>query len=206
MSHQGSGLVCLLTICLGAAGCGSGSETTSGTAVPVAQKKSPDSQAPASAPAHWLPPEPWVYNHWLPYDEGRLHALLGITRDQLSVQLRDDHRTLAQLAARRGRKDPVALAWALVAPQRTAVGPARAAELQRRALATLTQGHLAQHLFFHSLHQFAIPSAAPDIFGLPDAEFRALRRDELSPMAIGRLHGRSPGRVQGRRSRCCASA
>ncbi len=197
MSHRGPGLACVLTICLGAVGCGSGSATTSGTAVPVAQKKSPDSQAPASAPAHWLPPEPWVYNHWLPYDEGRLYTLLDITRDQLSMQLRDDHRTLAQLAARRGRRDPVALARALVAPQRQAVGPARAAELQRRALATLTQGHLAQHLFFHSLHQFAIPSAAPDIFGLPDAEFRVLRRDELSPMAIGRLHGRSPGRVQG---------
>ncbi len=68
--------------------------------------------------------------------------------------------------------------------------------LQARALATITQGHLAQHLFFHSLHQFAIPSEAPDIFGVTDVQFRALRRAELSPLAIARLHGRSPGQVE----------
>ena len=42
----------------------------------------------------------------------------------------------------------------------------------------------------------AIPSAAPDIFGVTDARFRELRRTELSPLAIGRLHGRLPGEVQ----------
>src|SRR5215204_2829798 len=60
--------------------------------------RSADSDAPASAPAHWLPPEAWVYNHWLPYDETRLYRLLGITRVGLWEQLRDDRRTLAQLA------------------------------------------------------------------------------------------------------------
>ncbi|MBI5106784.1 MAG: hypothetical protein HZB46_17680, partial [Solirubrobacterales bacterium] len=34
---------------------------------------SPDDLAPDEAPAHWLPPEPWVYNHWVPYDERRLY-------------------------------------------------------------------------------------------------------------------------------------
>ena len=75
-------------------------------AAPCAAKKivthSPDSLAPKNAPAHWLPPEAWVYNHWLPYDEGRLYRVLHITRAQLWQQLRDDRRTLAQLAARRG--------------------------------------------------------------------------------------------------------
>lgn len=62
---------------------------------------------------------------------------------------------------------------------------------------TLTQGHLAQHLFFHSRHQFAIPSRAPAIFGLSDAAFRDVRRTlELSPLTIARLHGRSPARVE----------
>ena len=62
---------------------------------------------------------------------------------------------------------------------------------------TITQGHLAQHLFFHSLHQFAIPSRAPQIFGLSDAAFRDVRRTlELSPLTIARLHGRSPARVE----------
>jgi Tol biopolymer transport system component len=161
----------------------------------AAAPHSPDDLAPPDAPAHWLPPEPWIYNHWLPYDEARLYRVLHITRDGLWQQLRDDHRTLAGLAARHGWPDPRRLAVRLVASRR--VGPARRAELERRAVRTITQGHLAQHLFFHSLHQFAIPSAAPDIFGVTDAAFRALRRQELSPLAIGRVHGRSPGRIEG---------
>ncbi|MCW3040119.1 MAG: hypothetical protein JWM31_2024 [Solirubrobacterales bacterium] len=160
-------------------------------------KKSPDSAAPATAPAHWLPPEPWVYNHWLPYDEARLYRVLGITRPELWAQLRDDHRTLAGLAAQHGYPDPARLAAVLVAPRAGALGPAGTREMTRRAVLSITQGHLAQHLFFHSLHQFAIPSAAPDIFGVTDVSFRALRRHELSPLAIGRLQGRSPSRVEG---------
>src|SRR3954449_5454450 len=111
--------------------------------------RSADSGAPAHAPAHWLPPEAWVYNHWLPYDETRLYRLLGITRVGLWEQLRDDRRTLAQLAARHGWPDARRLAAALVAPEAGRVGPARLGVLRRRALRTVTQGHLAQHLFFH---------------------------------------------------------
>jgi Tol biopolymer transport system component len=88
-----------------------------------------------------------------------------------------------------------------VAPWRRRVSAARLATLRDRASRTLTQGHLAQHVFFHSLHQFAIPSEAPAIFGVSDVEFRALRREELSPLQIGLLHGRSPARVQ---ERCAA--
>src|SRR3954447_7216548 len=110
--------------------------------------RSPDSDAPAHAPAHWLPPQAWVYNHWLPYDEARLYRLLGITRVGLWAQLRDDRRTLAELAARHGWRDPRRLAAALAARGRERVGARRAAELEARALRTITQGHLAQHLFF----------------------------------------------------------
>ena len=81
-----------------------------------AAAKSNDSLAPPDAPPHWLPPEAWVYNHWIPYDEGRLYALLHITREQLWQQLRDDHRNIAQLAARHGWRDPGRLADALIAP------------------------------------------------------------------------------------------
>ena len=162
----------------------------------AAAAKSNDSLAPPDAPPHWLPPEAWVYNHWIPYDEGRLYALLHITREQLWQQLRDDHRNVAQLAARHGWRDPGRLADALVAPWRGQVSAARVAVLRGRALRTITQGHLAQHLFFHSLHQFAIPSRAPQIFGLSDAAFRDVRRTlELSQLTIARLHGRSPARV-----------
>jgi Tol biopolymer transport system component/plastocyanin len=163
----------------------------------AAAAKSNDSLAPPDAPPHWLPPEAWVYNHWIPYDEGRLYALLHITREQLWQQLRDDHRNIAQLAARHGWRDPGRLADALVASWRGRVTAARLAILRGRAVRTITQGHLSQHLFFHSLHQFAIPSRAPRIFGMSDQGFRDVRRTlELSPLTIARLHGRSPARVE----------
>jgi Tol biopolymer transport system component/plastocyanin len=166
------------------------------TATAPVKKASFDSEAPVTAPAHWLPPEDWVYNHWLPYDEDRLYELLGTTRGEIWRQLRDDRHNLAQLAARRGWPDPAKLAAALVAPRAGAVPPATLAALRSRAQRTITQGHLSQHLLFHSLHQFAIPSEAPEIFGVTDIAFRQLRRAEQSPLEIGRLHGRSPSRIQ----------
>jgi Tol biopolymer transport system component len=162
----------------------------------AARSGSFDSLAPPHAPPHWLPPEDWVYNHWLPYDEGRLYALLRVTRGDIWRQLRDDRHNLAELARAHGWPDPRRLAAALVAPRRAEVLPAMLAVLRSRAVRTVTQGHLAQHLFFHSLHQFAIPSEAPEIFGVTDAEFRALRRGEQSPLDIGRVHGRSPSEIQ----------
>src|SRR3954453_3537031 len=182
-----------------AAGCGGHkrpAQPADATAGKPIVTKSSDSDAPANAPAHWLPPEAWVYNHWLPYDEARLYTMLGITSVGLWEQLRDDHRTLAQLAARHGWPDPRRLAAALTASEAATVGAARAEVLEERALRTITQGHLAQHLFFHSLHQFGIASEAPAIFGVDDMEFRRLRRAELSPLAVARLHGRSPGQVE----------
>ena len=170
-------------------------EPAAPAATPV-KKASFDSEAPVTAPAHWLPPEDWVYNHWLPYDEGRLYALLGVSRGAIWRQLRDDRHNLAQLAARHGWPDPGKLADALVAPRAADVPAPTLAVLRTRALRTITQGHMAQHLLFHSLHQFAVPSEAPAIFGVTDAQFRALRRAEQSPLEIGRLHGRSPARIQ----------
>jgi Tol biopolymer transport system component/plastocyanin len=164
-------------------------------ATATAQAKSTDSEAPPNAPPHWLPPEDWVYNHWLPYDEGRLYALLHVDRGDIWRQQRDDRHNIAELARRRGWPDPARLAAALIAPRERSLSARRVRELRRTALRTLTQGHLAQHVFFHSLHQFAIPSEAPSIFGVSDAEFRVLRRGEQSPLEIGRLHGRSPGRI-----------
>ena len=177
---------------------GQGSESGDREPAIAVEKASFDSEAPVTAPAHWLPPEDWVYNHWLPYDEGRLYALLGVSRGAIWRQLRDDRHNLAQLAARHGWPNPHKLAAALVAPRKGSVAPATFAVLRSRALRTITQGHLSQHLLFHSLHQFSIPSEAPEIFGVTDAQFRALRRGEQSPLEIGRLHGRSPARVQAR--------
>ncbi len=191
-------LVLALTLVPGSALRGSGDGDRDGDTVAAAPvtPASFDSEAPVTAPAHWLPPEDWVYNHWLPYDEGRLYALLGTTRGEIWRQLRDDRHNLAELAARRGWPDPAKLATALVAPRAGQVTPAVLAGLRSRAQRTITQGHLSQHLLFHSLHQFAIPSEAPAIFGVTDIAFRRLRRAEQSPLEIGRLHGRSPSRIQ----------
>src|SRR3954447_4957225 len=108
-----------------AAGCGGHkrpAQPSDATAGKPILTKSSDSDAPANAPAPWLPPEAGVYNHCPPYDETRLYTLLGITRVGLWEQLRDDHRTLAQLAARHGWPDPRKLA---AAPRPPPAAPAR---------------------------------------------------------------------------------
>jgi Tol biopolymer transport system component len=76
------------------------------------------------------------------------------------------------------------------------VSAARLRLLRSRALRTLTQGHMAQHMFFHSLHQFAVPGRARHIFGVSKERYLALRRSELSPIQIGMLYGHSPAQVQ----------
>lgn len=161
------------------------------------QTASLDSDAPPGAPPHWLPGEPWVMQHWLPYDERRLYKLLGVSRGDIWRLLRDDTRSIAQLAQSRGW-DPKELARALVAPWRGQLrDPKRLALLESRALRTLTQGHLSQHMFFHSLHQNAIPDNAPAIFGTTSREeFQQLRRSELSPLQICRLNGFSRAHAQ----------
>jgi Tol biopolymer transport system component len=160
------------------------------------QTKSLDSEAPAGSPPHWLPNETWVMQHWLPYDETRLYSLLGVTRGDIWRWLRDDTRNLAGLAAQRGW-DAHDLARELVNPWAGKTRePGRMALLESRALRTLTQGHLSQHMFFHSLHQDAIPDAAPAIFGTSTTRFRYLRRSELSPLMICRLNGRSRAHAQ----------
>lgn len=124
----------------------------SASAALVAPSAARDSEAPPHASHRWFPCEGWVMFHWLPYDEARLYRLLGIDRSRLRSWLRDDRRhTIAQLARRRGIA-PEELALRLVRPWRDEVSPGRFRLLRRRALRTLTQGHLAQHIFFHPLH------------------------------------------------------
>jgi WD40-like Beta Propeller Repeat len=148
-----------------------------------------DSDAPPGALPHWLPTEDWVYQHWLPFDEGRLYRLLRADRGAIWRHLRDDAaHDLEQLARRRGYR-PRQLARLLVAPR------GGNATLERRALRVITQGHLSQHIIFHSLHQTAVPRRSRWIFGTRNARFLALRRAEASPLQIGRLHGRTTAQM-----------
>ena len=149
-----------------------------------------DSLAPRGAPKYWLPNEQWVNLLWLPYDEGRLYSLLGRDRGFVFRWVRDE-KTLAELGARRGWSSD-RLADALVAPRRATLDPRSFAMVRERAERTLTQGHLAQHLLFHALHQTAVPARAHEIFGTRTREqFLRLRRAELSPLNIGELNGRT---------------
>lgn len=156
-----------------------------------------DSLAPKGALPHWLPTEQWVYEHWLPFDEGRLYRLLEADRGEIWRHLRDDAaHDLAELGRARGWT-PERLAGALVAPRRGKVSAARLRTLRTRAFRVLTQGHLSQHILFHSLHQRTIPLGATRLFGTASVEeYLQLRRAELSPLQIGRQHGRTRAQMQ----------
>lgn len=79
------------------------------------------------------------------------------------------------------------------------MSPAKRNVLQARALRTLTQGHLSQHLIFHTLHQDAGPRQSSAIFGVASTkEFQRIRKLDLSPLRIGRLHGRTRAQMQTR--------
>lgn len=156
-----------------------------------------DSLAPKGALPHWLPTKQWVYEHWLPFDEGRLYRLLRADRGEIWRHLRDDAaHDLEELGRRRGWS-PERLAAALVAPKADQVSAARLRTLRSRAFRVLTQGHMSQHILFHSLHQRTIPLGAPRLFGTASVEeYLQLRRAELSPLQIGRQHGRTRAQMQ----------
>jgi Tol biopolymer transport system component len=140
---------------------------------------------------HWIPNDDWVYEHWLPYDETRLYRLLRIDRGAMWRHLRDDAaHDLKQLAARRGMS-AAELADRVMAPRRKGISAARFATLRSRAFRIITQGHLSQHIHFHSLHQRTIQRNARSIFGVSPTRFRDLRVEEHSPVEIGRMNGRS---------------
>lgn len=154
-----------------------------------------DSDAPAGAGHRWLPCEDWVMYHWLPYDERVLLRALKTDRGGLRRWLRNDRaHTIAQIARRRGI-EPRDLADRLVAGWAPDVSGAWGDELRDRALRTLTQGHLAQHLFFHRFHHPGIALRARSIFGVRALEFRRLRLTGHAPARIGRSHRRSRGTV-----------
>ncbi|MEA2480138.1 MAG: hypothetical protein QOJ07_2060 [Thermoleophilaceae bacterium] len=152
-------------------------------AVAAAPAHAHDSESPPGAPHNWLPREPWVMEHWLPYDESRLEALLHTDTPGLLHWLANDHHTLRQLARKRG-VDPRTLAARLVAPRRGDVSPATYRVLLSRAGRTLTQGHLAQHVLFHAFHGPDVKHDAEHVFGVSRTRFVALRQRGLSPVQI----------------------
>lgn len=149
-----------------------------------------DPGAPPGAPHSWLPPDAWVLEHWLPYDETRLYRLVGTSREEVRRVLSDDHTPLSVLAERRGMSART-LARRLVEPWRGRVSRARYGTLYRRTKATFTHPHLARHMYFHLFHQPSIHRASRQIFGVSPKELSRLRREGLNRLEIGTRHGRS---------------
>lgn len=189
--------LCALTLaCLLAPPAAARAAGEEGLPVPVAGRAA-DSDAPPGSAPHWLPPDTWVHMHWIPFDEARLHRLLRTDRHELWAWLRHDVQTIAGLAAQRGWRDPKRLAAALVAPRAGAISPAKLRALRARALRILVQGHLSQHVLLHMLHQEVGPHHARALFGVRNTKaFQALRRADLSPLRIGRAHGRTRAQTQ----------
>jgi hypothetical protein len=156
-----------------------------------------DSHAPRGARLDWLPSSEWVMSSWVPFDEARMERLLGTDHDEL-VRWLDDHRSLAQLARAHGVAGSAdALARRLVAPRLAHVPRRMRPVLVARSRDMLTQPHLSRHVLFHVFHTPAIAQAAPGVFGVSPARFRALRDSGRRPVDIGAAGGRSPAHVKG---------
>src|SRR3954463_13227806 len=154
-----------------------------------------DSHAPHGARGDWLPSDEWVMSQWLPYDEATLDHLLRTDRDGLAAWL-DARRPLGQLARRRGFHDTRALAHRLVAARGGHLSAARRRTLERRALDTLTQAHLARHVLFHIYHTPALTTAAHRVLGVSSARYKQLRNRGLSPRRIAAAGHRSEARLR----------
>lgn len=156
-----------------------------------------DSHAPPGAAHRWLPDEDWVMSHWVPFDEARLYDELGVGEPRVFDWLLNDHRTIADLAGRRGVRLH-GLAGRLLANRRPHVTDRQYRILLRRANDLLTQGHLAQHTLFHLYHGtgMAGPKELQSWFGVSLSEWRRLRLDRLTPNQIARRHDRDPAHVR----------
>lgn len=178
MRRFGAVVVLVATLCVGPS-----ARSQVGTAAQ-------DSLAPPGAKPRWLPCEDWVMFHWLPYDEEQLLGLLGTDREGVERWLSNDRaHTLEQLVRRRGLTVQAA-AGRLVGSWRGVVSVRRYRELRERARRTLTQGHLAQHLFSHFAHYPAVAMAARRVFGLSPLRYNRLRVAGHTPAEIGRRTGR----------------
>jgi hypothetical protein len=149
-----------------------------------------DSLTPRGADHRWLPAERWVEKHWMPFDEADLYRELRVDTAAVFAWLYDDHRTLAQLARRRG-VDPSALVKRLMEPRRSSLSANEYRVLRARTKRMLTQGHLAQHVLFHIFHGAHLDHVE-HLFGVSLRVYRRLRdRERLSRYEIAERGGRT---------------
>jgi hypothetical protein len=150
-----------------------------------------DSDAPPGAPHAWLPEVPWVMQHWVPFDEARLHEALGIDNLTLERWLRNDHHTIGELALKRTGARVPALTEYLIEPWKGHVSPEQLEVLRRHTRSMLTQGHLAQHVLYHYFHGTTALEHTRAIFGVSRRTFQVLRAHGRTPLQIGRIGGKT---------------
>jgi hypothetical protein len=161
----------------------------------AAPARAADSLAPPGAPRNWLPNEDWVQEHWLPYDQNTLFQILGVNLEQVREYFASGKNdpavpTLAALAQSRGLSVP-ALANELVAAWHPQVSSQQYAVLVDRATRTLTQGHLMQHMLFHTFHDKALFQASPEVFGVSPHDLNVYHTEGLTHVEVGVQHGRT---------------
>ena len=155
-----------------------------------------DPLAPEGADPRWLPCEDWVMYHWIPYDESHLFSMLAMDRAAVERWLEDDDvHSLAQLVRRRGL-DPAEVAQDLVSAWAGQASEQQRLVLVDRASRTLTEGHLAQHVFFHFAHYPAVALRARTVFGIAPLRYQRFRLAGWTPSEIARQHGRTAARVR----------
>jgi hypothetical protein len=156
-----------------------------------------DSLAPKGLDDHsWLPHAHWVGKHWMPYDESRFREIVGVGTPEIYDWLTDDHRTLAQLARRHG-VNPGTLAKRLLEQRRGEVSSRVYGILRDRTQRTLTQGHLAQHVYFHVFHGADLVLPVKRYLGVPVKRWRVLRYERgWAPARIARRHGRDVAKLR----------
>ena len=129
--------------------------------------------------------------HWIPFEEPELAAALGTDAAGIRRHLTDDSHRLATLARKRGwQLKP--LARHLTRRFDDRVSRQRLAALRWRTERMLTQGHLAQHVLFHTFHAPGVSARAQTLFGITPQAFGAARQAGLSPDEIARRQGRDP--------------
>lgn len=150
----------------------------------VATASAKDSHAPKDARDRWLPCESWVMFHWIPYDQERLWAITGIRQLEFRHFIADDDKHSLALLIKQHGKDPNAVARQLMEPWRGKVSDAKFAELTRRTNELMTQGHLAQHVFFHYFHDPILAIDSNWIFRTPPGDYHRARLRGYGPSEI----------------------
>jgi hypothetical protein len=133
----------------------------------------PDSAAPAGAAADWLPPESWVMERWVPFDESALQRIFGQSTAVLTGELDRTGLTLDDLARQRGVPART-LAARLVASRHLPRRSQLRTTLLRRTKRVLSQSHLSVHLLSHVFHTWTVTRRTQTVFGVSLARFRQL--------------------------------